>query len=57
MQYGYGERKLPVFFLTIITGVHMIAPELFIGYVVGVAFIGLFIIVRFIADMLDRRDR
>ncbi len=35
----------------------MIAPELFIGYVVGVAFIGLFIIVRFIADMLDRRDR
>ena len=32
-----------------------LAPELFVGYVVGVIFIGLFILVSFIADLIDRR--
>ena len=32
-----------------------LAPELFVGYVVGVTFIGLFILVSFIADLIDRR--
>ena len=32
-----------------------LAPELFVGYVVGVTFIGLFILVSFIADVIDRR--
>ena len=31
-----------------------LAPELFVGYVVGVTFIGLFILVSFIADVIDR---
>ena len=34
-----------------------IAPELFVGYVVGVTFIGLFILVSFIADVLDKRRK
>jgi hypothetical protein len=32
-----------------------LAPELFVGYVVGVIFIGLFILISFIADVIDRR--
>ena len=34
-----------------------LAPELFVGYVVGVTFIGLFILVSFIADVLDKRRK
>ena len=33
------------------------APELFIGWVVGCVFVGLFLIVSFIADVLDRRRK
>ena len=32
-----------------------IAPELFVGYVVGITFVGLFILVAFICDILERR--
>ena len=32
-----------------------LAPELFIGYVVGVTFVGLFLLVAFICDILERR--
>ncbi len=32
-----------------------LAPELFVGYVVGITFIGLFILVAFICDILERR--
>jgi hypothetical protein len=32
-----------------------LAPELFVGYVVGVTFVGLFILVAFICDILERR--
>ena len=34
-----------------------LAPELFVGWVVGVTFLGLFILVSFIADVLDRRRK
>lgn len=34
-----------------------LAPELFVGYVVGVTFIGLFILASFIADVLDKKRR
>ena len=33
----------------------ILAPELFIGYVVGVTFVGLFLLVAFICDILERR--
>jgi hypothetical protein len=33
----------------------ILAPELFVGYVVGVIFIGLFILVAFICDILEKR--
>ena len=33
----------------------IIAPELFVGYVVGITFVGLFILVAFICDILERR--
>ena len=31
-----------------------LAPELFVGYVIGITFIGLFILVAFICDILER---
>ena len=31
-----------------------LVPELYVGYVVGVTFLGLFILVSFIADVIDR---
>ena len=34
-----------------------LAPELYVGYVVGVTFLGLFILVAFIADVLDKRRK
>ena len=33
----------------------ILALELFVGYVVGITFIGLFILVAFICDILERR--
>ena len=30
-------------------------PELFVGYVIGVTFVGLFLLVAFICDILERR--
>ena len=33
----------------------ILAPELFVGYVVGVTFVGLFLLVAFICDILERR--
>ena len=32
-----------------------LAPELFVGYVIGVTFVGLFLLVAFICDILERR--
>jgi len=34
----------------------IIAPELFVGYVVGITFVGLFILVAFICDILEGRN-
>ena len=34
-----------------------LAPELFVGYVVGLTYVGLFILVSFIADVLDKRRK
>jgi hypothetical protein len=36
---------------------HTTAPELFVGWVVGVIFLGLFILVSFITDALDKRRK
>ena len=33
----------------------ILAPELFVGYMVGITFVGLFILVAFICDILERR--
>ena len=33
----------------------ILAPELFVGYVVGITFVGLFILVAFICDILERK--
>jgi hypothetical protein len=35
----------------------MIASELYIGYVVGVTFIGLFVLIAFIADVIERKNK
>ena len=35
----------------------ILAPELFISWVVGVSFVGLFIIIAFICDILERKNR
>tara|TARA_R100000687_G_C6370353_1_gene127719 strand:+ start:348 stop:458 length:111 start_codon:yes stop_codon:yes gene_type:complete len=35
----------------------ILAPELYVGWIVSVTFVGLFIVVAFIADVIERKNK